>query len=225
MTRLYSSLRFLIISLVGILILASCKIQDRAYNLYPDRTGWAYTFKKDNTFRYDFGGCLGYTYGTGKYEISGDTIRFIYDEGVELPKGKIEISKIRDIQDSIIINMLVKDSVDHELLPFYSAGIYQSEQLVGGFEGNAKGELEIMLPSSDLDYKIELVYVGYPKFNFFIKEAGQYSAVVYLSSNFDSRRTRIVEEFKLITLNRKEFIYGGFDEGSNRTTRMGRVKN
>ena len=196
--------------IIPVLIIASCKSHIGIYCTKPNYNGFCYELKKNGEFKYDEGTCTFASQGIGKYEITGDTIKFRFED-FEIKRGNYEIEKNKEIEKGIMVDLSVVDSQSKEPILAYSAAIYSNGVLIGGEVGDLNGKAELVAAYNENPVNIEITFTGYHPLNIEINEAGRYevNAEIVRGGVFPIRKQEWI--FRLIELNKDSMVIGEFD--------------
>lgn len=122
-----------------------------------------YEFFDDGSFRISSTkGNIDYT-GTGKFEMFGDSIKFIFDNPQETPKSKIKLRKVADLKGRTLLSFTLKDNQNSFLGKFPIELKNGDQELVSILTAN-NGEGILSINNSNMPlWAVEIFQLGYER--------------------------------------------------------------
>ena len=156
-------------------------------------------FKKNNTFEYHSGGCLGDDeFGKGHYLIKNDSLILNYDLTELSYKSYHKIKEYYNSKDSVTLKVIVKDFKQN---PIVNAETYILKENKG-YIIDSKGEAIFNLKKENEDFILDVSIVGYESYNMKLSKLKNYIIAVFLKqeSNVPKAIKDEIVKYKIIEI-------------------------
>ena len=200
------------------LLMASCSRQIGTYCTGPNYTAYCYELRKGGKFSFEESTCTGGSQGIGDYKIIGDTIKFQFKKRQEVKRGRYELHKVQELDKKIIVNLMVVDSQSRESIMGYSAFMYSDDVRIGGEAGDLEGKASLKTAFNQKPIRLVITSTAMHSVNFEIKDDGAYNVLVELADAWFQPISPQLRIYKLVKLNNKNLVIGGFGEKEWTTT-------
>lgn len=165
-------------------------------------------FKKDSTFHYETGGCLGIdNYSDGEYSFRNNILTLNHNKTLikDTIRSFYEEKKWINDTNEITLKFLVKDK-NNNVIPYINVFILKEKK---GSTTNFEGKSELIIKKSSEDKIITIRYLGYKELNIPIKGYLNYSFEVFLaekSSNIGIAIKNQIDKLKISEFGKNYFI-------------------
>ncbi|HRI58728.1 MAG TPA: hypothetical protein PK228_03370, partial [Saprospiraceae bacterium] len=161
-----------------------------------------YEFKKGKKFRYEKSTCTGGFDGTGRYEISNDTIVFRFDP-FEPEPARFKITRSQALDSSVVVHLCIEDAQNGCFLRNYQANLYAGGKLLSHDCGDRLGSALIWAKGQD-SVTLHVSHLNFSPFNLTLEGKCGYSIYLELEPKPD-------QSFQLLRFTKDTLILGFFD--------------